>query len=287
MGSTDDPVNASATFRQLAVQKILAYLATFTVGRSDKVIAVSIDSYQAVLRRYGVGALKVMKVPLGMDTQKFRYTPSDIRNRFGIEAGAEVVLHVGRLEARNGSIFLFKAIPQVVKRHPHVKFVLVGKSTKTAPGGLSFKDYILEQAAADGFYNNLLFVDFLPDDELVRMYSACDVCVYPAVTSTYGLPAVEAMACGKPVVATSVGIVGELADESSSGLTAVQTKDSGGLAEAILRYLDLHQEERERVGVANRRLIESRLSISSWVDLVLGVYEGLLKENQALPRPKG
>jgi glycosyltransferase involved in cell wall biosynthesis len=280
VGSTDDPISTSSTVRQLTTQRILAYFAALTVRRADKIISISRDSYLAVVRRFGVSASKVVMIPIGIDTQKFRYTSSDIRRRLGISVNDQMVLHVARLEARNGSAYLCDAIPHVIRRFPNAKFVLVGKSTKTAPGGVDFVEYVLDKAASGGFRDRLLWINFLPEDELVRLYSACDVCVYPALTSTYGLSVVEAMACSKPVVATSVGVTAELADEDTPGLTAVSIKDSGDLAEAIVGYLELSQEQREKIGVANRRLIESKLSISGWVDQVLGVYEVLSNGNK-------
>jgi glycogen(starch) synthase len=276
VGSADYPCAASATLGQITIREILTFFAAIAVRRADAVVAISEDSYNATLRRFGVSATRVFTIPVGIDTERFRPIPSHIRRKLGIEEETELILYVGRLEARNGSLYLCEAIPRVTKRFPRARFVLIGKDTRTAPGGKSFKEYILDQATLSGFLDNLIFIDFLPDDELVQMYSSCDVCVYPAVTSTFGLPALEAMACGKPVVATSVGIIKELGRDANFGLATIPTKDPRAIADGIVRYLELSQEERANLGMANRRLIVCRFSIPAWVDRVLGVYERLL-----------
>ncbi len=279
LGATDDLVKMRGYTRitKLASLKVLTYLVKLTYRRADKAIAISKDSYEAVIQRFHIDPRKVAVVPIGIDTQKFQYTESDIRARLGISGSAALVLFVGRLEVRNGVHFLCDAMPQIIKSLPATKFVLVGRDTNTAPGVRSFKDYIMKSAYSHNFQSNIMFIDFLPDDELAQLYSASDVYVYPALTSTFGLPVVEAMACGKPVVATPVGLVPELQPHASSGLTVVPVGEPGELAQAVIMCLSLQQEDRDIIAKRNRELIESRLSVSTWVDKVIDIYAGLLR----------
>ena len=274
VGSTDDPLETKnyAGVLQLGALVLLSHLRNMTLKRADRVVAISQDSYEAVLRRYPVDRKTVVKVPLGIDTDKFRPAePGAGRMQLGLPKEAGVVVFVGRLEARNGVHLLCQAIPKVTDRLPDTRFVFVGRDTNTAPGGGSFRQYITRRAG-----DSARFIEFLSDEELVRLYSASDVCVYPALSSTFGLPIAEAMACGKPVVATPVGIAPELEPHDSGGLTVVATQEPRELAEAIVRYLTAPRACRDKIAKSNRELVESRFSIPVWVDRVSDVYAELL-----------
>jgi glycosyltransferase involved in cell wall biosynthesis len=276
VGSTDDPIRSKnyAGFLQLGALLLLRCLRNLTVRRADKVIAISQDSFEAVLRRYAVDHQRVVKVPLGIDTDKFRPAePGTTRAKLGLPNDASIVTFVGRLEARNGVHLLCQAIPQVAARLPDTRFVFVGRDTNTAPEGGSFRRHI-----ANCVGESARFINFLPDEELVQLYSASDVCVYPALTSTFGLPIAEAMACGKPVVSTPVGIARELEPYASGGLTVVAAQEPRELAEAIVRYLTAPKASKDRIAKSNRDLIESRFSIPLWVDQMSDLYAGLLVE---------
>jgi glycosyltransferase involved in cell wall biosynthesis len=278
LGSTDDPIwtrNYSG-IKQLISLKVLFYLAKWTTKRADKIIAISKDSYVNAIRRYHIDHRKVVMVPLGIDIKKFQFTESNIRSKLGIPNNVHVILFVGRLEIRNGIHILCQAIPKVVKRVPNVKFILVGRDTNTAPVGGSFKSYIIKKSNFHGFQNNILLLDFLPNEELVSLYSGSDVVVYPALTSTFGLPVIEAMICGKPVVATHVGIVPELKRYGLKGLKVVPISDSEKLAEAIIDLLLLKDEDKRYIAKENREIVESIFSAYKWVDNIVKIYATLL-----------
>jgi glycogen(starch) synthase len=282
IGATDDPIRTKtyAGIVQLVALFFLSRLCNLTLRRADRVVAISDDCYEAVLRRYPVRREKVVKVPMGIDSDKFRYVESDIkREKLALSDSSSIVLFVGRLEARNGVHVLCEAMPQVAARVPNTKFVLVGRDTNTSPTGDSFRQYVTERVA-----DSTHFIDFLPDDELVQLYSASDVCVYPALCATFGLPPIEAMSCGKPVVATAVGILPELEPLASGGLTVVPPQEPQKLAEALVGYLTSDQARRERIAESNRRLVESRFSISAWVDSVADLYAELLAKSAQVRR---
>ena len=274
LGSTDNPLQTKdySGILQRGALLLMSCFRNLTLRRADRVVAISQDSYEAVLRRYPVDHRRVVKVPLGIDADRFRHTESGVKQtKLGLPESVRVVIYVGRLEARNGAHVLCEAIPLVTARLPSTRFVFVGRDTNTAPKGGSFEQYITNRVG-----DSAHFIDFLPDDELVQLYSASDVCVYPALSSTFGLPIAEAMACGKPVVATPVGIAPELEPYASGGLTVVAVQEPRELAEAIVRYLSSPPAFRAKIAKSNRELIESRFSIPAWVDRVSDLYAELL-----------
>jgi glycosyltransferase involved in cell wall biosynthesis len=263
--------------RELVKLKILAWLADFTAKRADRIVADSKVNYDGMITRLHIDAGKIEVVYPATDTQRFKLVPSNIRDELGVGNGVPVVLSVGRLEAKKGAHILCQAIPGIVQSASSARFILIGRDTNSAPGGGSFKDYITEKARDGGFMDNLMFIDFLPEDKLIQLYSACDLFVLPSLEESFGAVIIEAMACGKPVVATSTGIAIELEPLALKGLKVVPVGDAPKLAEAAIAMLSLTEEDRKHVARQNRALVEERFSLAVWVDKMTEVYEELLK----------
>jgi len=261
---------------QLTSLKILSRLEDFTIRRASLVSANSRAMYIEATDRLHIDPGKVEIVHHAVDTEKYRFVASDIRGRLGIPINAPLVLFVGRLEARKGVHILCQAIPEIIKGLPATRFVLLGRDTNTAPEGGSFRSYIAREAEVHGFSNNLILTDFLSQDELVKLYSACDVFVLPSLQEAFGLVVLEAMACGKPVVATATGIVPELGLDGASGIM-VPTNDAAELAQAIVKLLRLGEEDKQRIARRNRELVESSFSLPVWADNVVQFYDKALK----------
>jgi len=138
------------------------------------------------------------------------------------------------------------------------------------------KSYIDKEATSKGYRDNLLFIDSLGHDELIPLYSACDVFVLPSLREGFSMVILEAMACGKPVVATSTCVAPELDFDGESGIM-VSPGDASGLAKALMKLLSLTEEDRKQVARKNRALVESRFSIPAWVSRVVDVYQKALE----------
>lgn len=252
--------------------KLLSVLEHFTAKRASKVVANSQAMYSRLTSEVHIAADKIDIVHHAIDTIKFNFVASDIRQRVGIPDGAPVALSIGRLEARKSPHILCQVIPRIIESKPDAKFVFLGRDTNTAPGGGSFKQYIIHKAQGGGFLSNLVFIDFLPEDELVQLYSACDVFVSASLQESFGLTPIEAMACGKPVVATPVGIVPELQPYGLKGLSVTPVGDDQRLAEAVLNFLALGDNDRNQIAKENRQLIEDKFCLAGWADKMSHVY---------------
>jgi glycosyltransferase involved in cell wall biosynthesis len=104
--------------------------------------------------------------------------------------------------------------------------------------------------------------------------------ISPSLHESFGLVVVEAMACGKPVVAISTGIVPELGLDGKGGIV-VGPGDAAVLAEATMKMLSLNGKERKLVAGENRELAVTGFSIPAWVDKVVCVYEKALSKRQS------
>lgn len=263
--------------RELLSLKILSTLENFCARRADRVVAVSQEFYDRAIERLHLDPKKLDIVHDAIDTSKYRFVTSDIRKRLGIPKESLLVLFAGRLEARKGLHVLCQAIPEVIKIRPGTEFVLVGNDTYTAPGGKSVKAYLSQQAKEHGFSNNLLLLNSLPPDELIRLYSACDVFVLPSLQEGLcGMVVLEALACGKPVVATSAGGATEIGLTPPNGII-VPPNNVSELAQAIINLLSLNEEDKKLIARQNRELIKATFSISTCADKMIQVYDKVLK----------
>jgi len=255
--------------------KALSLLEDYSLRKADRVIAISRNMYTGIINRLHIPKEKVDIVLHGIDTSRYHFVESDIRKRLEIPERFPLVLFVGRLERRKGVLVLCQAIPEVIRSMPMARFVFVGRDTKSAPGGGSVRSYISQIADHYGYAGNLHFIEFLPPDELIAMYSACDVFVLPSVQEGCGLVTLEALSCGKPVVATNTGVVLDLGLEPPC-LEIVSPANAVRMAESIIRMLLLNNDQRRLAAKKGRELIETRFSTSKWVDNVLLVYEKAL-----------
>ncbi len=154
--------------KELLSLRILSKLEDFSARRADRVTVVSQEFYNRAIERLRLDPKKLDVVHDAIDTNKYRFVSSDVREQLGIPKWSGMVLFAGRLEARKGVHVLCEVIPEVIKSRPGTQFVFAGSDTKTTPGGVSVKVYLGEQAKRHGFGNNLVFLDFLPPDKLIQ-----------------------------------------------------------------------------------------------------------------------
>ncbi|GAI15492.1 unnamed protein product [marine sediment metagenome] len=159
-----------------------------------------------------------------------------------------MILFVGKLAPRKGVDILLRALPQVL-RETEVKLVLAGSGNQHEYQHL---------AQALGIPDKLCFLGRVPDDTLRLLYSSCDLFVLPSRLEGLGIVVLEAMAAGKPIIATSVGGIPELIESGQNGIL-VEAGDEGKLASAIVRVLSDKSLARV-IGENNMKKVRERYS---------------------------
>lgn len=203
----------------------------------------------------------------GVDVAPFarRVDGAEVRARMGLSAAARVAGVVGRLEARKGHRFFLEAMRTVVERAPGTIGLIVGEGRE--------KEALLAQRDALGLGDAVRLVGYWPD--LAEALAALDVFVLPSLMEGHPLAILEAMAAGKPVVATDVGGNAEAVQPGLTGLL-VPPADPAALADAILTLL-AEPERAKALGEAGRRSLDGRFSLQAAVkaneELYLQRYE--------------
>ena len=181
-----------------------------TVERASRVLTGSEFSRSSILKVYGdLEEHKVVVVP-NAAASEFRpisreAAASNVRSRF--EIAKPFVLSVGDLQPRKNQIGLIRAFARLVRAWPQLKhnLVLAGKGTW-------FADRVRAAAAESGIADRIQFIGFVSDPDLLQLYNACDLFVFPSFYEGFGLPALEAMACGRAVVCSNTSALPEVVD---------------------------------------------------------------------------
>ncbi len=154
------------------------------------------------------------------------------------------VLYVGRLERFKGVTILAEAIPHVLREFPNVRFVLAGEDRPTPQSESQHRELEL-QLRASNVLSQVKFLGRVDHFQLEDWYSSADICVVPSMYESFSYTCAEAMAAGKPVVATRVGGIPETVCDGLSGVI-VEPGDAGEFAEAIVRLL---KDETRRIAM--------------------------------------
>jgi glycosyltransferase involved in cell wall biosynthesis len=211
-----------------------------------------------------------------VDTQRF--TPSaerrqELREQVGIPADAPVVGTVSSLNPMKGLEHFLNATALVAAARPETWFVVVGGAPESH---LAYEDRLRRQADALALPNPVVFAG--ERDDVERYYPAFDVHVISSLPRSEGTTttAMEAQACGVPVVATRVAAVAEVVGDGVTGLL-VPPERPGAIADAILCLLD-DDALRVRMGAAGRESVLERFDSHRAADLYVRVYEAALAQ---------
>ena len=167
---------------------------------ADGVIVSTEQEKQDLISLYRTPGHKVRVIPAGVDLEMFKPVDRNVaRSDLGIE-GKKVILYVGRIEPIKGLRNLLEAVALLEDQDDTVLLIVGGK-----PGDDSELELLKSQARQLGIGDKVVFTGAVPQCRLPAYYSAADVFVLPSYTESFGLAALEAMACGTPVVASRVG----------------------------------------------------------------------------------
>jgi D-inositol-3-phosphate glycosyltransferase len=170
------------------------------VASADRIVAFSPHERDAMQRLYGANPSNIDLVPCGVDLETFRPLDQEqARKRLGLN-GDKVLLYVGRLESLKGLDLLVNTAAQMETCHG-LRVLVVGGDNGKDQEVDRLRRLTQELNVEDKFD----FVGRVDQEELPVYYSAADVCVVPSFYESFGLAALESMACGTPVVASRVG----------------------------------------------------------------------------------
>lgn len=203
---------------------------TYALNKAQAIICVS-KALKEKAVSLGADKSKTFVIPNGADTSRFKPIPqNEVREKLNLQVDRKIILFIGRLHPVKGPDFLIDAISQIVNdaKQKELLLILVGSG--------SMETRLKEQVTSLNISHNVLFAGGIAHKEIPCWINASDVVCIPSQSEGFGAVSVEALACGKPVIASNVGGLPEIITNDALGYL-VEPGDTIQLAHAIRKAL--------------------------------------------------
>ncbi|SDG01896.1 D-inositol-3-phosphate glycosyltransferase [Klenkia brasiliensis] len=251
------------------------------VAEADRLIANTAEEARQLVRWYDADPARTLVVPPGVDLERF--APGDraaARRAVGVADDALVLLFVGRIQPLKAPDVLLHAAARLLADEPglraRLQVLVVGAPSGS---GLAEPRQLQELAVSLGIADVVRFVPPQAPAALAEHYRAADVAVVPSHNESFGLVALEAQACGTPVVAAAVGGLPTAVDDGVSGVL-VDGHDPADYAAAIRKVV----EQRDLLAAGARRHA-ARFSWDRTTESLVDAYAAAIGEMRAVVRP--
>ncbi|MCA1031422.1 glycosyltransferase family 4 protein [Bacillus timonensis] len=233
---------------------------------ADHVIAVGQDLYDTLHGEFGVEKEKLSLINMGVNLDVFhKVEKSHAREMCGIDRNIVPLLFVGNITEPKGLLELLPAFEQLKQDFPQVELYLLG-SEKDAGFTNMLKGYIKEKDLQDSVH----FVGTMPQKDVAMWMAAAEVFVIPSHIEGFGLVALEAMACGTPVVGAKVGGLKYLLDDGCG--IAVEAKNSEDLYHGLKTVFASEDVKTNLISNGLARAVENDHEIMT--KRVISIYNG-------------
>ncbi len=250
--------------------RILKILEKLSYRFADIVMATNQSYKDTAIERGGKKPDNVFIVRNGPDLKKFKKT----KPQTGLKKENEILVgYLGNMNIQDGVDYLLFAAKEVLKKHNRgdIKFVLVG--------GGSYQPFLCNKAKEMGLSNNIIFTGRIPDQQMLSVLNACDICVQPDPYNPLNDKStmnkvLEYMALEKPLISFDLK---ETRVSCGEAAIYVKPNDINELAEKILLLADNHQL-REKMASAGRERVEIKMSWEYSIPHLLNAYQKALEK---------
>ncbi len=255
--------HATSRYKRLTLRRWYAFtdMQTRVASRLDRVITVSENSFADISHDHQVDPAKMHIVPVGVDPDLFEPVAGIARTPGMLitTASADV--------AMKGLRYLLEAVAKLRTERPEVTLTVIGRPKEGGESARTIAELGLEDVVT--------FVSGVTDQRIVELYAEAQAAVVPSLYEGFSLPAIEAMSCGVPLVATTGGAVPEVVGPDGVAAFSVAPGDSGALAAKIAFVLD-NPEVAGRVGNAGRQRVIEHWSWRHTAEQTVEQYRALL-----------
>jgi glycosyltransferase involved in cell wall biosynthesis len=259
--------HATSAYNRFAKSRWYAFtkMQTRVASRLERIITVSENSQADIHRDHKVPLERMHVVPVGVDPELFK--PLDhverVPGRLITTASADVTM--------KGLRYLLEALAKL-RTERDVDLVVIGRPKPGGPSARTIDEL--------GLTEHVQFVSGVSDQRIVELYAEAELAVVPSLYEGFSLPAIEAMSCGVPLVATTGGALPEVTGRDGDTCFSLQPGDSAALAARIAAALD-DPDARARIGAAGRQRVIERWSWRHTAMATVEQYRALLAERSA------
>lgn len=250
---------------------------------ADKIVAATPAEEAQLEFLYGLDRQKIVTIPPGVDTSRFYpIEQEEAKEAINIPCKNRLLLFVGRIEPLKGLQNLLKAIALIRERRTPAEtcycLVVIGGDPNASIEAMSSEMINIKRLSKElGLEDLVVFLGKRAQDTLPYYYSAADILIMPSYYESFGMVALEAMACGTPVVASQVGGLPFLVQDGKTGFV-VPGGDPEALVEPLMKLMN-NDELRETMG---KQAAEYALQYD-WKlisERMIDVYQTLLKKQE-------
>jgi len=249
---------------------------------ADMIVTVS-EAMKSELIELGFPKEKIQVCYNGVDPKKYsREQVSDekvgeVRQKYGVGDNDLMALFVGRLVWIKGVDKLIRAIPQVLQTVPNFKLVVVGLG--------DMQEYLEKLVQTLKLQDVVKFrFEFIPEEERIAHYAACDVAAFPSLYEPFGIVALEAMSMGKPVVVGAAGVSGMKESVVPNGQDQcgfhVNPEDPADIAWGLINAVQ-DPQRKEWLGKNGRKIVLERFSWNVIAKKTAELYLNLLESQKS------
>jgi len=239
----------------------------FSLKKFDAIIAVSNEVAKSTIKWYFVDKRKVYTVYNGIETNRFQPDQEQreqTRKALAILNKEKVLLFFSFVTKQKGIHLLIKALPTILKKNKHAKLMIVGDGEYINEARL-----IVEQS---GIGNNAFFTGHIPRKGVSHYINASDIFILPTLRQE-GLPfaLIEAMACGKPIIASKIGGISSVIDDGINGLL-IPPGDVSKITEKVIFLLN-NKDFAEKLAINAREKAIKKFSLEKMIEDTIKIFE--------------
>jgi glycosyltransferase involved in cell wall biosynthesis len=229
--------------------------------RADHIVTLSEFSKRDISERYGIPPEKITVTYCGPDENFFPVDRSHAREELArkYKIDGPFLLYVGRIQARKNLIRLVEALVTLRKRGAPHTLVIVGKQDFQA-------EQLIAKVAELGLNDDVIFTGYVPTEDLPKFYSAAEAFVFPSIFEGFGLPVIEAMACGAAVVTSYGSSLEEVAGDAALLADPHSTESLISAIDRVLRD-DAWRDELRRRGIERAKRFSYREAAAQTIEI--------------------
>lgn len=250
--------------QEIEVEKIKKYWLHY----SDMLIPMS-DHIKTSAIRTEIPEKKIKVVYTGLHLDDIPFTgSSDVKEKLGIAGHEPVIGTVANIYPRKGYEYLIEAIANIKKEIKDLRCIIVGE------GDREYKLKLDRLANKLGVSENIIYVGF--QRNVYPFIAIFDIFVLPSILEGFGIALIEAMAMGKPVVASNTGGIPEVVEDGVTGIL-VPPKNPDALADAILGLLN-DKIKMKAMGIAGKERVNKFFTLKRMISQIENCYDELLNK---------
>jgi len=212
----------------------------YSVKNAKRIFTISQSSKDDIIKTYQISPQKVVVTYPGIKKENSKTEMAStvtLKNKYGVSG--DYILFVGTLQPRKNIVRLIEAFQLVSSKFDDITLVIIGKK------GWMFED-ILNTPAKKGLSDRVKFLSFVPDDDLASFYKRAIFFILPSLYEGFGLPVLEAMKQGCPVITSNVSSLPEAGGDAALYVDPTDTEDIAQKMKLLLQDKDLRKKLTEK-----------------------------------------